>query len=96
MELEGSLFRKEGRVVAWHDDIFNHVPEYDDYMYLRGYTPTEIMYAHRKQTQRQIEEIIRKRGLRDSKKQIQSEAEDQIADFIEETVDELLRILNNK
>ena len=36
--------------MAWHDDIFAHVPEYDDYMYLRGYTPTEIMYAHRKKS----------------------------------------------
>lgn len=31
------------------DQYFSHVPRYDDYMYLRGYSPEEIYYAHHKQ-----------------------------------------------
>ena len=31
------------------DSKMNHIPEYYPYMYLDGYTPTEILYAaHRK------------------------------------------------
>ena len=91
MELEKYSFRKEGRVVAWHDDIFNHVPEYDDYMYLRGYTPTEIMYAHRKKMQKQIQERMERYQ---KEKEIEKEVERQLEEIIEKTLDELLKDFN--
>ena len=35
---------------------FRHVPEYYDLMYLDGFTPEEIMYAHRRSMLQSIEE----------------------------------------
>ena len=38
------------------DYYYRKVPEYYDYMYLDGYTPDEIMYAHRKKFRREYAE----------------------------------------
>ena len=70
------------------DEYFAHVPEYDDYMYLKGYTPEEILYAHRKKTQKQIVERMKQYQ---KKKEIENEVERQLEDFIDKKLDELLK-----
>ena len=43
-------------------DYYNrNVPEYYPYMYLDGYTPDQIMYAHHKMMRKQIEERIQQK-----------------------------------
>ena len=37
------------------DQYFNKIPEYNDTMYMDGYTPEQIMYAARKKMQRKYE-----------------------------------------
>ena len=76
--------------MAWHDDLFEHVPEYDEYMHQRGYTPEEIMYAHRKKSLKQIEERLKEIQKRKSEEQIKKQTES----FVEKTIDELLEGLN--
>lgn len=38
--------------MSLEDDFHKNVPEYYDWMYLDGYTPEQIYYAHKKQFQR--------------------------------------------
>ena len=60
------------------------VPEYDNFMYLKGYTPAQIKYAHRKMMLKQIEE-------REQNNQLEKEVERQLAEIIEKALDELLK-----
>ena len=49
-------------------DYYNrNVPEYYPYMYLDGYTPDQIMYAHHKMMRKQIEEHIQKKQQKQQK-----------------------------
>lgn len=65
------------------DEYFAHVPEYDDYMYLRGYTPEEILYANRRKALKLIEERMQQIQER-------NEIRKQTSDFVEKTIDQLL------
>lgn len=80
--------------MAWHDDIFAHVPEYDEYMYLRGYTPTEIMYAHRKKSLKQIEEHVKQLQKKKQEEQEEKEVQKQVETIVKKTIDELLEGFN--
>ena len=80
--------------MAWYDDLFEHVPEYDHYMYLRGYTPEEIMYAHRKKSLKQIEERLQQIQKQKQEEQLEKEIEKQTMSIVKKTIDELLEGLN--
>ena len=54
-------------------DYYNrNVPDYYPYMYLDGYTPDQIMYAHHKMMRKQIEEHIQKKQQKQQKPEPQN------------------------
>lgn len=42
--------------MSLYDEYYKHVPEYNKFMYLDGYTPEEIMYALHKKMQSEMAE----------------------------------------